>query len=282
MNRFFLILLALSSLSISCRPTTGPSAPKPVAFIPACSLPFASIQQTGLRIDQQCGIDGAATPDSSTAKQNERKNNLCATGTPIELSFTNFDQLQQSAIDKNIPFGNQNLPNDRSVLANMLTVNGQQIGEGTVVALVGFVFDARHANTTFFNATGESVNCKSGDLDMNDIHIDLAESASLLNQTDECLTVTAEIIPHYRPASWDRFDVNPKTAVAAQGLPLKGAKVRISGQLFFDASHTPCVGGQGETPRRRSLWEIHPVYSIEVFDDAKQQFIALDEWARGK
>ena len=253
-----------------------------MAFVPGCPLPFESIEQKGLPIDQQCAKDGSAVPGSSTAKQNEVKNNFCATGTPVELSFTNFDQLQQSAVNKNIPFGNQNLPVDRSVLANMLTVNGQPIGEGTVVMLVGFVFDARHSNTKFFNETGESVNCMSGELDMNDIHIQLAESGSLLNQADECQTVTAEISPHYRPASWDRFDVNPNTAEAARGLPLKGAKVRISGQLFFDASHVPCVGGQGSTPRRRSNWEIHPVYAIDVFDQSKQQFIALDEWAKDK
>ncbi len=284
MNRVLLPALALLSIGeYGCRPTpTEQPQPSAMAFSPGCSLPFESIEQKDLPIDQRCAKDGAAAPDSSNAKQNEVKNNFCATGTPVELSFTNFDQLQQSAINKNIPFGNQNLPDDRSVLANILTVNGRQIGEGTVVTLVGFVFDARHSNTKFFNEAGESVNCKSGELDMNDIHIELAESANLLNQTDECQTVTAEISPHYRPASWDRFDVNPKTAEAARGLQLKGAKVRISGQLFFDASHKPCVGGQGSAPRRRSIWEIHPVYAIEVFDEAKHQFIALDEWAKDK
>jgi hypothetical protein len=94
--------------------------------------------------------------------------------------------------------------------------------------------------------------------------------------------VTAEISPHFRPASWDRFDVNPKTTQAAHGLPLKRVKVRISGQLFFDASHKPCINGEGRAPRRRSIWEIHPVYAIDVFDEAKRQFITLDEWARDK
>ncbi len=261
--------------------TNGPSAG--VAFNPSCRLPFQAIEQTDLLIDKQCGKDGTATADSSNAKQNEMKNNFCATGAPVELSFAIFDQLQQSALNNNVPFGsNQSLPNDRSVLANVLTVNGRQIGEGTVVALVGFVFDARHSNTKFFSEAGESVNCKSGELDMNDIHIELAESAGLRSDDDECRTVTAEISPHFRPASWDRFDVHPKTATATRGLPLKGAKVRISGQLFFDASHRPCVSGQGSAPRRRSIWEIHPVYTIDVFDETKQQFIALDEWAKDK
>ena len=37
----------------------------------------------------------------------------------------------------------------------------------------------------------------------NDIHIALSETNS--KTTDECSTVTAEIIPHCRPAIWSRF-----------------------------------------------------------------------------
>ena len=41
--------------------------------------------------------------------------------------------------------------------------------------------------------------------------------------------------------------------------------VRISGQLFFDASHQPGRPGQRNEPRlRATLWEIHPVYQIDV------------------
>jgi hypothetical protein len=42
--------------------------------------------------------------------------------------------------------------------------------------------------------------------------------------------------------------------------------LRIRGHLFFDASHGLCKGNEPTTgnPPRRSGWEIHPVYSIEV------------------
>jgi hypothetical protein len=33
---------------------------------------------------------------------------------------------------------------------------------------------------------------------------------------------------------------------------------------------------------RRSVWEIHPAYAIEVFDKAKKKFVTLEEWAKGK
>ena len=39
---------------------------------------------------------------------------------------------------------------------------------------------------------------------------------------------------------------------------------RITGQLFFDASHKPCKNGKGPNPKRISIWEIHPAYAIDV------------------
>lgn len=44
--------------------------------------------------------------------------------------------------------------------------------------------------------------------------------------------------------------------------------LRIRGHLFFDASHRLCNGTsptQGNPPRR-SGWQIHPVYSIDVYE----------------
>jgi len=257
------------------------AATAPTSFVVGCSLPFESIKQKNLAIDKQCGIDGTAKANSAGALQNEKKNNFCATGTPVELSFSTFDDLQKQAAANHITFGEEKLlPTDRSVLANLVTVNGKKIGEGTVVTLTGTVFDSRHSNVSFFQENGESVNCKSGEPSMNDIHIELADPAS---PNDECTTVTAEISPHFRPASWDRFDVNPTTAPHVNGLTqLKGAKVKLTGQLFFDASHTPCVNGQGKAPVRRSIWEIHPVYAIDVFDTTKNKFVPLDTFAKGK
>jgi hypothetical protein len=253
----------------------------PTKFVPGCKLPFDSIKQTNLTIDAQCGQDGASAANTPNALQNEKKNNFCALGTPLELTFSTFDDLQAKASANHIPFGGSNqLPTDRSGLMNLLAVNGKQIGEGTVVSLTANVFDARHSNVTFFHENGESVNCKSGEPNMNDIHIELADPS---DPTNECKTVTAEISPHFRPASWDRFDVNPTTAPHVNGLTqLKGARVKISGQLFFDASHGPCVNGQGTAPVRRSIWEIHPVYAIEVFDTGKNKFVPLDIWAKNK
>jgi hypothetical protein len=251
------------------------------------TLPFESIKSQDLTVDQQCGMIGTAKKSSASAKQNEAKNNLCAQSTPIVLTFADFDRLQKLTKEGHIPFGGKNLPSDRKVLRDFLTMaNGAKVGEGDVVMLEGFVFGAQHSNTKYFKfngkpGDGESVNCESGELDMNDIHIQLVESKKLLKGGNECKSITAEISPHFRPASWDRFDVNPQTKDKGHepSLPLAGAKVRITGPLFFDASHSPCENGHG-SPARRSIWEIHPVYAIDVFDAAKSVFVPLDEWAK--
>jgi hypothetical protein len=61
------------------------------------------------------------------------------------------------------------------------------------------------------------------------------------------LETLGEISPHFRPAQWERDRLRETRA----------HPVRITGQLFFDAAHTV-------SPKRISLWEIHPVYGIDV------------------
>ena len=60
---------------------------------------------------------------------------------------------------------------------------------------------------------GEEVNCKKTGSEVNDIHIPLIDPTSPNPQTvDECNSVTAEMIPHFRPATWSEFDM--KTPVS--------------------------------------------------------------------
>ena len=42
------------------------------------------------------------------------------------------------------------------------------------------------------------------------------------------------------------------------------AAFRITGQMMLDGSHRPCTPGHPQSPKRISVWEIHPVYSIDV------------------
>ncbi len=234
--------------------TTAPEATRPggaagpgIAIV--CTLPFASVEQHH-PLDDSCPATGASSLGTPQAAQNQAKNNFCASGSPVNIDFDVLHQLQKDVEDKGVSFGSDgSLPHDRSALFHLPTKAGS-IGEGTVARLTAFVMDAHYSNVS----KGESVNCKTGGKENNDIHIVLGDSSGV---TDECLSVTAEMSPHFRPDVWDPDNLNQKNA----------HMYRFTGQLFFDASHRPCSGGTG-SPKRSSLWEIHPVYAVDICMDA--------------
>jgi hypothetical protein len=163
----------------------------------------------------------------------------------------------------------EHLPTDRSGLTSgNFQVGSETVNEGDVVQIVGFMDDPHPADL----GSGENVNCNQPEAPENDIHINLVESpAPPKPKRDDpdadqkkadrkaalCKAIVVEVIPHFRP---DRYDARFLFAVAKRRFPVK-----IAGQLFFDASHRPC---DGDTPRdssvRGTLWEIHPIYSIDV------------------
>ena len=270
---------------------------------PISQLPFASIA-VHHDIDSRCTPNGSSDNNVYHYAQNAAKNNFNAKGTPLALTLDDFTRLQ-AASQKKIDAGEIVLkgkyPEDRARLMNLINVKGNLIGEGTLVTLDAYVFSAQYANTKFNKDSrnrpgkGEAVNCDSPELDWNDIHIALSDKSS--PQTDECTTVTAELSPHYRPAVWDRFHdgLNADIEAIIPGLLQhkviheqkkadKPLYVRLTGPLFYDASHTPCKFEgrkiiERHGPERRSIWEIHPVYRIQIRDPNKK-WIDLDQWAR--
>jgi hypothetical protein len=227
---------------------------------------------------------GPATPiDTSTCtlegnggaetNQNEAKNNFCPTTTAASpLKISDLVALQKKVqTNKSIPFGNpSNHPQttqhgpatDRAPL--------QALGEGKEVTLLGFVKIARQEGK-------ESVNCTTHVPDeaiFHDIHVSIVGKA---NQA-ECTGVVAEMVPRHRFADWT---VVKLTEIAAAGLP-----VRVTGQLMFDSSHSPCQGSSpihGD-PSRASLWEVHPIYKFEVCTQGKcstgSGWVPLETWTK--
>jgi len=240
------------------------------AFDPGCAkLPFEAIK---LRrpIDGTCPRGGSAAatdPTGAHALENEAKNNFCATGAPLPVTYNAFVALQTAVNNMpDLPWGEgDRLPPDRSKLRGLKIKDSNRsltLGEGTKVVFVGYVMDAKHDDT----AKGEDVNCKIPGDESNDIHISLrtvpgAQAAAPKGKPDlRCNSITAEISPHFRPAVWDKFDSAPYRSVF-QKYP-----VRITGTLLFDAAHHPCANGipSAGNPVRISVWEIHPVYAIDV------------------
>jgi hypothetical protein len=254
--------------------------------------------------DTVCGPVGDAKSDKPGSQaQNKLKNNLCAKGSPVEISLTTLETLHQAVVaNGKFKFGSDadlNKNASRKALASFDTVDaiGKKIklGEGKKVSLIAFVMEAKHDDIPLLDPDfgGESVNCHDKTPEGNDIHVALVETSQEVANFEaartandknkmkqiECRSVTAEIIPHFRPDTWNRFDSNPNTAPSPliKGLPVQGLQVRLTGQLFFDGSHDPkgC-----KAPTRRSSWELHPVYTIEVKDGDK--FISFDEWAENQ
>jgi len=258
-HRRFQFLLGWVAIAIAA-PTHAETFPN------ACSAPrFASATATS--IDSLCGLAGSGGPE---APQNEAKNNFCPTAPAKAITIAEMVDLQKMVEqNKSIPFGN-----DRSHPLSSTHGPAQDraplvaLGESTEVILTGFVLVARQEGA-------ESVNCEKTVPDVpanHDIHISIVDSAS---NTVECTSVVVEMSPHHRPAAWNHANVE---AVATAHLP-----VRVTGQLFFDSSHTPCGSGgpvEGD-PSRASLWEVHPIYAFDVCtqgDCRTGGWVPLEQW----
>lgn len=185
--------------------------------------------------DRACPDVSGKSTSATTALQNSLKNNFCSGGPPNRLSFADIVGLQLKAEDV-IDVRHPTPPPQRDQLS--------RIGEGRLVQLMAHIVDARYANVY-----GESVNCRMKGRLNNDIHLVLAETPV----ADLCSTMIGEISPHFRP-SWLSPDL----------LSSLRSPVRVTGQLFYDANHSPCGGAAAPRSHGLASWEIHPVYDIEV------------------
>ena len=235
-----------------------------------------------------CGLEGDGT--DKQAAQNVVKNNFCAwqNTEPALVTRKSFDQLMKQ-LPSGVPFGDRDtIPTaeQRKLLQNFYTTTeGDTIGEGSFVVFVAFLLEGHFGG-------GESVNCgrtKRADVD---IHLALVtQKPSTLDLKNrgpvECSSMTAEISPHHRPIEWDilgRITGTPAAQKLVKALDrLEGEDLlrplRIKGQLMFDASHVTCNGNtpiKGQPPRR-SGWEIHPVYSIDVCKFTTLQSCKFDQ-----
>ncbi len=231
-----------------------------------CKLPFDSIA-TKPDPYVKCGNCGAVerpqpghTGDAKAkALQSGAKNNLCAdTSQTTTVDFATLQKMGTTA--KTNGWETVDL-DSRTSLHGFYDVNGTKIGEGSVVRLKAWILVA-HVSDCASSETGEAVNCNVQGFANNDLHIPLLDPSGDRTQ-DECASLTAEITPHFRPATWANLDL--KT-------PVKNV-VRITGQLFYDNAHVPCnqpfskkapENANTKPPFRSSLWEIHPVYQLEV------------------
>jgi hypothetical protein len=154
--------------------------------------------------------------------------------------------------------------------------DGESVGEGKLVRMVAYLLHADFSG-------GETVNCNSAGKPLSakhenaDIHVYLSKTKPTRYTTDanrmtqDCRSMTAEIIPHLRPEAFDKIGQFHDTKAGAKAFDRVAAAklnrpMRFTGQMFFDGAHTPCKGDtdQKTTPRRFASWEIHPIYAMDV------------------
>lgn len=240
-----------------------------------CHLPFAAIAPTddaSAACDVSGHMSGHPTPGAPKTLESAAKNNFCAdTSTIVPMHFEDFSRLENGT-DRSL----LNLATNRDDLKIVedVTVHGNEVGEGTVVQLVAMMRGA-HVSDCSTKTHGEAVNCNMLGTDKNDMHIVLMPLEDGPDDS-ECDSVTAEAIPHFRPDAWSNLDLKTPSE----------NPVRVTGQLFYDDSHKACVGGKG-SPMRRTVWEIHPMYQLEVCtgssaDACKQDdatvWVPYDKW----
>ena len=267
----FACCLALAVMTLVASRDTSSAVQTDASFDPGCTLPFNAIKTTGLTIDAQCPKGGHSALIGGKQEhilQNLAKNNFCVTGNATPVSYNAFVALQTAVNDmgSNLVWGSgQKLPSDRSVLQNLSIKDGTRnltIGEGSKVAFVGYVMAYEFADTH----GGEDVNCNLNGDENNDIHLTLRQTPGLILKRPagfpdpRCNAISAEVSPHFRPAAWDKL-ASPSSNSTFTKYP-----VRITGALTFDAEHKPCTDGKpaSGSPVRISVWEIHPVYAVDV------------------
>ena len=224
--------------------------------------PFKSLERKH-PVDTSCrAARGKSQAGTGQAAQNSAKNNFCATGPVVDLTHQQFLDLQRVAetLPDYASWNGNHLPSDRDLFTSL----PGQFQEGMLVRYTGFVYELHAADT----GSGESVNCKATGAEANDIHI--AFVARLTD--DECSSITAEMSPHFRPTEWRASKMarwvaaNRKTKAGLVANPQGKRLSRITGQLMFDAAHKPCRNGKRNPgdPARASLFEVHPIYEMEV------------------
>ena len=222
----------------------------------SCTLPFKDIAPAidpFVKCDSEGRMTGHAVPVKAKRLQSAAKNNLCAGASTVTvMHFDDFTRLEDNTDPEELDLSADR--DDLRIVEN-ITIHGESLGEGSVVRLIAMMRTAHVSNCRKpkpGKKGGELVNCQTIRFDSNDLHIVLMP-LDADEHTSECESVTAEMIPHFRPAAWSDVDLKKQVE----------NPVRLTGQLFYDDAHRACKNGKG-SPARRTVWEIHPVYKFEV------------------
>ncbi len=138
--------------------------------------------------------------------------------------------------------------------------------EGLPISIVGYFAWAQDEGP-------ESCNCHIEDKGMYDIHTWLVKEPAQIEGShapDRSHALVAEVTPRLKPehAQW--------TQATFRRLARQGTMVRLSGWLLLDQEHPEQLKSTAtRNATRGTLWEIHPIMEIEVWENG--EWVPLDD-----
>jgi len=145
--------------------------------------------------------------------------------------------------------------------------------EGVAVTVTGFIAQQRGVivEDAQNSSTGESTNCHATDDPSVDWHVTLVKHPN----DPKSAGVVVETTPRVRANN------HPWTPAMLAAAVTAGDSVRVSGWLMYDPEHfaettnyDPAHPSTGNLVRA-TLWEVHPITKIEVFDASSKQWRLL-------
>jgi len=142
--------------------------------------------------------------------------------------------------------------------------------EGVAVAVEGYLYKVKVESSSQNSSGGESTNCKAHLANDVDWHMPITAE----NGQGEDVAIVVETTPRLRQlhTNWTVNRLKPWTENIGShpNSSFNGQPVRIRGWLMLDPEHQDMI----TSGLRSTLWEIHPITKIEVFQNG--QWVDLD------
>jgi uncharacterized protein YraI len=204
--------------------------------------------------------DCGETGDGGDTKTNQRKNRV---DVPSEYHPVTWDAINTLKYPQGAP---------RSRMEWTQNQLGQILAfEGAALTVEGYLYKVKvESSSPSASSGGESTNCHAKLANDVDWHMPLTANVG----EGEDVAIIVETTPRVREAhsKWTTARLKPWTAHTGNqsNSNYNHQKVRISGWLMLDPEHQDMIN----SGLRSTLWEIHPITKIEVWNNG--QWLDLD------
>jgi hypothetical protein len=209
-------------------------------------------QSTSFQSDEgECG----ATGDGGDTDTNRRKNR---TDVPGSYSAVTWDAINNLDYPKGAP--KSRMEWKQAQLATIAPF------EGAAIAVEGYLYAVKvETSSPTAKKGGESTNCHARLVNDVDWHMPLTANVG----EGQNVAIIVETTPRVRRqhAQWTTAHLRPWTANISSRANARynQQRIRISGWLMLDPEHQDMI----DSGLRSTLWEIHPITKIEVWNNGR-------------